>query len=106
MPQADAKPAPVAVPPALQEALLPVAKKVFWWGTPEEALRNVHRFVAQVMTFGDWGDVQTTLRLLGEEVFEKVLETPPTGVFDEKSWNYWHLFFKRTSVPPLPKRIL
>ncbi len=86
--------------------LLPVAAKVFWWGTPEQALQDQRRFVAQVMVYGDWQDVRTTLRLLGEGAFEAVLDEAPAGVFDHKSWNYWHLFFRRAPVPPLPRRRL
>ncbi len=86
--------------------LLPVAAKVFWWGTPEQALQDPRRFAAQVMTYGDWEDVRATLRLLGEAVFKAALDNPPPGVFDQKSWNYWHLFFRRTPVPPLPRRRL
>jgi hypothetical protein len=86
--------------------LLSVAANVFWWGTPEKALENTPRFLAQVMTFGDWRDVQTTMKLLGKDAFQKVLENPPTGVFDIKSWNYWHLFFHKQPVPPLPSRVL
>jgi len=94
------------IPLALSDKLLPVARKVFWWGTPEEALQDVPRFVAQVMTYGDWQDVQTTLSVLGEGAFERALESPPPGVFDRKSWNYWHLFLGRNTVPPVPKRQL
>jgi hypothetical protein len=92
--------------PELKSELLAVGAKVFWWGRAEEALTNLPRFVAQVMTYGDWEDVSLTLRVLGEEVFATVLDTPPPGVFDEKSWNYWHLWFGRISVPPLPVRKL
>ena len=83
-----------------------MAAKVFWWGKPEEALEDQNRFVAQVMTWGDWGDVKTTLRVLGESAFEAVLDNPPPGVFDKKSWNYWHVYFGRTPVPALPQRQL
>src|SRR6266404_9004062 len=67
----------VGLAPELLRELLPVAAKVFWWGTPEESLQDVPRFVAQVMTFGDWRDVRTTMRLLGSEEFESVLGNPP-----------------------------
>lgn len=95
-----------ALAPDLIAELLPVAAKVFWWGTPEDALQDLTRFVAQVMTYGDWQDVQKTMRLLGEPAFEAVLENPPAGVFDKKSWNYWHAFFGRTPIPELPRRQL
>src|SRR5260221_11983647 len=95
-----------AIAPDLKAECLPVAVKVFWWCTPEEGLQDLTRFVAQVMTFGDWEDVRRTMGILGEKAFEAVLDDPPPGVFDRKSWNYWHLFFRRTSLPPLPRREL
>jgi hypothetical protein len=92
--------------PEVKAGLLAVAAKVFWWGGPEEALADLPRFVAQVMTYGDWEDVTRTLRALGEQAFADVLDHPPPGVFDEKSWNYWHLWCGRSPVPPLPNRQL
>ena len=47
------------IPRILRPALLPVARRVFWWGQPEDWMQDVIRFTAQVMVFGDWSD--TTL---------------------------------------------
>src|SRR2546422_1097680 len=91
------------VPQPLRDQLLPVARRVFWWGQPEEWLDDTIRFVAQVMTYGDWDDVRTTLRLLGDTAFSQTLTNPPPGVFDIKSWTFWHLRYQR-EVPPLPQR--
>lgn len=94
------------ITPDIEKELPGVAAKVFWWGTPDEAIRDVPRLVAQVMVFGDWEDVRKTRRLLGDRAFESVLDNPPPGVFDRKSWNYWHLYFGRHPVPPLPQRVI
>lgn len=94
-----------AVPAALRPALLPVARRVFWWGEPEEWLNDAIRFVAQVMTYGDWDDAMLTRNLLGDAIFREVLETPPSGVFDIKSWHYWHSRYHLVA-PPLPTRKL
>ena len=95
--------APSPIPGHLRLALLPVAKRVFWWGNPEEWLDDPVRFSAQVMTFGDWDDTALVVKLLGESLFQQVLENPPPGVFDLKSWNFWHHRYGK-SVPPLPTR--
>ena len=50
-------------------ALLEVSARVFWWLTPEQGLEDTLRFVAQVMVFGTWDDVQTTLRIVGDPTF-------------------------------------
>jgi hypothetical protein len=84
-------------------ALVAVAAKVFWWGKPEQWLENLPRFIAQVMTYGDWDDFQLTRKVFGEDSFRQVLEHPPAGVFDPKSWAYWHAYFHK-AVPPLPAR--
>jgi hypothetical protein len=87
-------------------ALLEVSSRVLWWLTPEQGLEDTLRFVAQVMVFGTWDDVQTTLRIVGEANFRQVLSSPPAGVFDPRSWNYWHLRFGISPVPKLPTRKL
>lgn len=97
--------APRPVPAHLRAQLLPIAQRVFWWGQPGEWLNNMHRFVAQVMTFGDWDDVRTALDALGEPVFRETLRVAPPGVFDARSWNFWHVRFGEP-VPPLPIRKL
>ena len=40
----------------------------------------------------------------GADLFRQALWAPPAGVFDARSWNYWHLVFDITPVPPLPTR--
>ena len=91
------------LPDQIRTLLLPVARRVFWWGNPEEWLDEPKRFVAQVMSFGDWEDTALVAKLLGDSIFQKVLTDPPPGVFDIKSWSYWHHRFHLT-VPALPSR--
>jgi hypothetical protein len=81
-----------------------VAVRVFWWLQPEEALADPTRFVAQVMTLGTWDDVQTVRGKLGEEMFRRALLAAPPGIFDGRSWAYWHQYFSISPVPPLPRR--
>lgn len=84
--------------------LLRLATRLIWWKPPAEAVQDIPRLVAQVMTLGTWDDVQTARGLLGNEAFRRVLDNPPPGVFDARSWAYWHAVFEREPVPPLPKR--
>ncbi|HEX9046302.1 MAG TPA: hypothetical protein VF988_04690 [Verrucomicrobiae bacterium] len=94
-----------AVPETFRDRLLPVAQRVFWWGQAEDWLSDTRRFVAQIMTYGDWDDTTLTLQLLGNNAFRDVLNDPPPGVFDPKSWTFWHRHYQ-LDVPPLPKRKL
>jgi hypothetical protein len=66
-------------------------------------MEDCRRFVAQVMTFGDWNETLLTMNLLGTEPFRQALLDAPAGIFDIKSWTYWH---QRLQLPltPLPRR--
>lgn len=91
------------LPKHIYEQLLPVAKRVFWWDDSNAWLSIPHRFVAQVMIYADLNDTGLTLQLLGDEMFREVLRKPPPGVFDLKSWTFWHVHYG-LPVPPLPTR--
>ena len=80
------------------------AKRLFWWKSPEEALSDSNRFLAQVMTYGMVEDILAAKRYFSDDVFRKVLANPPAGVFDPRPWHYWHLVFGISPVPDLPKR--
>ena len=83
-----------------------IARKLLWWKTEEEALADRGRLVCQIMTLGSWDDVLLAREELGDETFKKALRNAPPGVIDRRSWNYWHLVFGITPVPPLPRRRL
>ena len=80
-----------------------VAQRVFWWMTSQEALADRHRFLAQVMTYGDVEDILTTKNHFTDDDFIEVLNRPPAGVFDPRSWSYWHAVYK-LPLSPLPTR--
>jgi hypothetical protein len=83
-----------------------VAKRVVWFKTPEDSLRDVKLFLAHVMTYGTLSDISTALHHFSERDFEAVLNDPPAGVFDRRSWTYWNLRYHREPVPALPKRTI
>jgi hypothetical protein len=93
-----------------------LARRLFWWKAPEEALADRHRFLAQVMTFGTWRDIEEARRHWPAKAFRDALEHAPPGVFDARSWNYWHYVLdllpatpepgEGGPVPPLPARRL
>lgn len=88
----------------MSDELLRLAGRLIWWKPPAEAARDIPRLAAQVMALGTWDDVQAARKLLGADAFRRVLDNPPPGVFDARSWAYWHAVFEREPVPPLPKR--
>lgn len=94
------------MPDAHPIGLRDLAAKLFWWKGPDEALADERRFLAQAMTFGSWADMQVVSSHYGEEALRAVLADAPPGVFDRRSWAYWHARFGVDPVPPLPKRRL
>jgi hypothetical protein len=83
-----------------------VASRLFWWKPPEEALADQNRFLAQVMTYGTIEDLAVSRRHFPESAFREVLANPPAGVFDPRSWSYWHVLFELEPPVELPKRKL
>ena len=76
------------------------AKLVWWEGhadLPED------RRIARVMTLGSWTDVRLALRTWGPDRFREVLKQPPAGIFDRRSWVFWHKRLGLVPVPPFPE---
>jgi hypothetical protein len=90
--------------PETSDRLRAVAGKLLWWKTEDEALADPLRLACQIMAFGTWDDVLLARPELTDEVLQRALAQPPPGVFDARSWNYWHLVFGLVPVPPLPVR--
>ena len=75
-------------------------QRLFWWKgkTPPTPAR----VAAQVMVYGNLDDFQKVRELHGNHIFLEVLDNPPPGVFDAKSWVFWHKKLNREIIPPLP----
>jgi hypothetical protein len=83
-----------------------VAKRLFWWKSPEQALSDSHRFLAQVMVYGEIEDLAVARKHFPESAFRRVLAEPPAGLFDPRSWAYWHVVFGLEAPPEPPRRLL
>jgi hypothetical protein len=83
-----------------------IAQKLLWWQPAEIALADPLRLACQVMALGTWDDALQARAALGDDLFQQALCHAPPGVFDVRSWNYWHLVFGIKPVPPLPTRKL
>lgn len=83
------------------------ARKYIWWKTPEDALNQPQRIVAQVMDIGDYEDVQCLVHKAGTAYLCEVLAQAEAGQFNPRSWTYWHYRLGLSDagkVPTLPKR--
>lgn len=74
-------------------------ERLFWWD--DNHPRSPQRIAAQVMVFGSLDDIRETGERFGSGIFGKVLDNPPSGIFDKKSWSYWHKKLGRP-VPAFP----
>lgn len=81
-----------------------VAKRLVWFKPPEDALQEKKLFLAHVMTYGTLRDVIVVLGFFSESDLDAVLDDPPPGIFDPRSWTFWNVRYHREPIPPLPTR--
>jgi hypothetical protein len=86
--------------------LLGVAQRVVWFQEPAETLADPVHFLAHVMTYGMIADLVALDGIVGPEDYTEVLHHAPPGIFDARSWGYWHLRQGLQPIPPLPVRSL
>ncbi len=84
--------------------LLAVAKRIFWFATPEEALEFPKRFLTYAMTYVSDEDVEILRKYFSDDDFKATLDDPALGIFNRSSWAKWNERYNLTPVPPLPKR--
>ena len=84
--------------------LAALSRRLFWWKEASEALADRARFLAQAMTYGTWSDIVEARNHFGEDAFRDALRHTPPGIFDERSWHYWHYALNLLPVPPQPRR--
>ncbi len=85
--------------------MLNVARRVIWFKKPEQALNDPVHFLSYAMRYGTLEDLITLENLgVGIPDYREVIDNAPSGVFDARSWHYWHLRIGREQVAPLPTR--
>ena len=84
--------------------LLAVAKRIFWFGTPEEALEFPLRFLTYAMTYASEEDIEILRKYFSDADFKAALDDTAPGIFDRNSWTKWNERYGRTPIPPLPGR--
>ena len=83
-----------------------MAQKYVWWQSSEHTLADGRLLLAQMMTLGTADDVRWLLSVASSEDLLRVLDAPPVGVFNRRSWAFWHLRLGREVIPDLPARRL
>jgi hypothetical protein len=82
-----------------QEELKRIAGELLWWQQPELSLSDPRRFLMQVMTLGSSKQVEAVREAFGAEAMRDALINAAPGVFDGKSWSYWHVMFDLPERP-------
>jgi len=67
------------------DELLVVAKRIFWFGTPEEALEFPLRFLTYAMTYASDKDIDILRKYFSDADFKAALDDPAPGIFDRSS---------------------
>lgn len=88
------------------DELIGVAKRVVWFESPEESLREPKRFLAYLMTNGTLEEILIAKNYFSDDDFRSALHDAPPGIFDIRSWTYWNLVYGCDPVPPLPQRVI
>ncbi len=86
------------------DELLAVAKRIFWFGTPEEALEFPSRFLTYAMTYASDRDIEILRKYFSDADFKAALDDPASGIFDRSSRAKWNERYGRTPILPLPRR--
>ncbi len=86
----------------VNDKTLAVARRTVWYRPPRETLARPAHFLAHLMTHGLSDDIMDMLELLGRNTFCEALRQAPPGIFDARSWNYWHIALGMAPAPPRP----
>ena len=101
-----AAPRPAPLLNALGGRAEAMAAKYVWWQEPRRTLSSPSLLVAQVMNLGTLEDVQWLLGRVCEDTLRRTLREAPAGIFNNRSWCFWHLRLGIRPTPPLPERPL
>lgn len=83
-----------------------LARRAVWFKSTRDAISMPVHFIAHVLTYGTHEDVSVLRRFVPDDELREALASAPPGVFDDRSWAYWHLKLGRYPPPRLPSRVL
>lgn len=81
-----------------------IASRVVWWETPEHVVSRLDDFLSRVMTLGTLADVNAIEAIYGTDRLRSALRAASPGIFDVRSWHYWHHRLELGDAGPLPTR--
>jgi hypothetical protein len=93
-------------PIPLNDEIAPIARRIIWFESPEEALADPVRFMAYAMARATYEDMKVIRRYVSDADFLEALVKAPPGIIDRRSWAYWNSKLGRYPAPPEPTRKL
>ena len=83
-----------------------MASKYVWWQPVARTLADPRLLLAQMMTLGTVDDVRWLLARVSEADLRRVLQDPPVGIFNGRSWTFWRRRLGLDPAAELPARRL
>ena len=93
-----------ATPPPDSPELLAVAKRMVWFKPPEVTLADDVFFLSFLMVYGTLEDLAVARQRYDDDDFRRALRAAWPGIFDARSWAYWHARLGMGPPPPRPTR--
>lgn len=81
-----------------------VAKRVVWFKPPAATLVDDVFFLNFLMVYGTPDDLTVARRWYDDDDFRRALRDALPGIFDARSWAYWHARLGMEPAPPRPVR--
>ena len=81
--------------------LLAVAKRMVWFKPPAATLADDVFFLNYLMVYGTLEDLAVARQRYDDDDFRRALRNALPGIFDARSWAYWHA---RLGLGPAPAR--
>ena len=97
------KPASPTQPPHSPE-LLAVARRMVWFKPPTATLANDIFFLNYLMVYGTAEDLTVVRQRYDDDDFRRALRDALPGIFDARSWAYWHAHLGLGPAPARPVR--
>ena len=91
-------------PPSHSQELLGVARRVVWFKAPAVTLADDVFFLNYLMIYGTVEDLTVARQRYDDDDFRGALRNALPGIFDARSWAYWHAHLGMGPAPPRPVR--
>lgn len=84
--------------------LLAVARRMVWFKPPAATLADDTLFLNYLMIYGTVEDLAVARQHYDDDDFRAALRHALPGIFDPRSWAYWHARLEMGPTPPRPSR--